>query len=102
MQEESEQPVSEIGYAPADADFLPLKLKRFLLGRPLPTFREQHQRLPKVLGLAVFSSDALSSVAYATEEILLILVEAGIAALTWSWPIALAIVTLLVIVTTSY
>src|SRR5919197_3641669 len=101
MQDQSGQPAAGGNCVPADAAFLPLKLKRLLLGSPLPTFREQHQRLPKVLGLAVFSSDALSSVAYATEEILLILVEAGIAALTWSWPIALAIVTLLVIVTTS-
>jgi amino acid transporter len=97
------QPAEEGGTdVAADAKFLLRKLKRFLLGHPLPTFRERHQRLPKVLGLAVFSSDAFSSVAYATEEILLILVEAGVAALAWSWPIALAIVTLLVIVTTSY
>lgn len=77
-------------------------LKRFLLGRPLPTYRLKYERLPKVLGLAVFSSDALSSVAYATEEILLILITAGIAALSLSWPIAIAIVALLAIVVTSY
>jgi amino acid transporter len=102
MQEESEQPVTRIGYTPADAEFLPFKLKRLLLGSPLPTFRKKHQRLPKLLGLAVFSSDALSSVAYATEEILLILIEAGSVALFLSWPISLAIVALLFIVTTSY
>ena len=79
-----------------------LWMKRFLLGRPLPTHRLQHERLPKVLGLAVFSSDALSSVAYATEEILLILVTAGAAVLSLSWPIAIAIVALLAIVATSY
>lgn len=78
------------------------RLKYFLLGRPLPTSRALHERLSKVLGLAVFSSDALSSVAYATEEILLILVTAGTAALTLAWPIALAIVALLMIVATSY
>jgi hypothetical protein len=77
MQEESEPPVSEIRYVPAGAEFLPLKLKRLLLGGPIPSFREKHQRLSKSLGLAVFSSDALSSVAYATEETLLILTEAG-------------------------
>ena len=77
MQEESEEPVSKIRDAPADDKFRPLKLKRILLGTPIPTFREKQQRLPKVLGLAVFSSDALSSVAYATEEILLVLIEAG-------------------------
>jgi amino acid transporter len=102
MQPESEQPVSEIRYAPAGAESLPLKLKRLLLGSPIPTVREKHQRLPKALGLAVFSSDALSSVAYATEETLLILTEAGLAALYLSWPISLAIVALLFIVATSY
>lgn len=102
MQEESETPVSEIRYVPAGAEFLPLKLKRLLLGGPIPSFREKHQRLSKSLGLAVFSSDALSSVAYATEETLLILTEAGGAALFLSWPIALAIVALLFIVTASY
>ncbi|MGH8066814.1 MAG: hypothetical protein ACRERE_16575 [Candidatus Entotheonellia bacterium] len=81
MQEESEEPVSKLRDVPADDEFLPLKLKRLLLGSPIPTFREKHQRLPKALGLAVFSSDALSSVAYATEEILLVLIEAGSAAL---------------------
>lgn len=67
MQEESEPPVSEIRYVPAGAEFLPLKLKRLLLGGPIPSFREKHRRLSKSLGLAVFSSDALSSVVYATD-----------------------------------
>jgi amino acid transporter len=79
------------------------ELKRFMVGRPLPTDAEHHQRLSKTLALAVFSSDALSSVAYATEEILLVLAAAGTAAaLQWSLPIAAAIVGLLLIVTTSY
>ncbi len=73
-----------------------------LLGQPLPSISERHQRLPKTLALAVFSSDALSSVAYATEEILLVLIIAGRLALDWSLPIGLAIVGLLVVVTTSY
>jgi amino acid transporter len=60
------------------------------------------ERLSKVQALAVFSSDALSSVAYATEEILLVLVLAGTVALGLSLPIALVIVGLLVIVATSY
>jgi hypothetical protein len=102
MRDDSGQAISEISYAPADAEFLPLKLKRLLLGSPIPTFREKHQRLPKVLGLAVFSSDALSSVAYATEEIFSILIEAGWAAWYFSWPISLAIVALLFIVATAY
>ena len=49
-------------------------LKRFLIGRPLATEEADHQRIPKTIGLAVFSSDAISSTAYATQEILLVLV----------------------------
>ena len=45
-----------------------MSLKSILIGRPIETVREKHERLPKTLGLAVFASDALSSVAYATEE----------------------------------
>ncbi len=77
-------------------------IRSLLLGNPLPTAEEAAQRLGKLKALAVFSSDALSSVAYATEEILLVLVLAGTAALGLSLPIALAIVLLLAIVTTSY
>ena len=77
-------------------------LKRILVGRPLPTEAAPHQRLGKPTALAVFSSDALSSVAYATEEILLVLVAAGTAVFWLSLPIALAIGTLLVILTLSY
>jgi amino acid transporter len=89
-------------YAPTEAAFFPLKLKRWLVGSPLPTAQEKHERLSKAVGLAVFSSDALSSVAYATEEILLVLIAAGSVALSLSWPISLAIVMLLCIVATSY
>ncbi|MFB0536796.1 MAG: APC family permease [Anaerolineae bacterium] len=77
-------------------------VRRVLFGSPLPTAEEVHQRLTKVKALAVFSSDALSSVAYATEEILLVLVVAGSAALGLSLPIALVIAALLTIVATSY
>ncbi len=77
-------------------------LRQLLFGSPLPTTKEVHRRLSKVQALAVFSSDALSSVAYATEEILLVLVVAGAAALVLSLPIALAIAALLAIVATSY
>jgi hypothetical protein len=73
-------------------------LRHWLLGAPLPSIAERHQRLPKTLALAVFSSDALSSVAYATEEILLVLILAGRVALDWSLPIALAILGLLAVV----
>ena len=77
-------------------------IRYLLFGSPLPTAEEKHQRLTKAKALAIFSSDALSSVAYATEEILLVLVVAGSAALGLSLPVALAIVGLLAIVATSY
>ncbi len=76
--------------------------KKLLLGRPLRTSRLIHERLSKAKALAVFSSDALSSVAYATEEILLVLITAGTVALHWSMPIALAISALLIILIISY
>ena len=77
-------------------------IKRALLGRRLATEEAGHQLLPKVLALPVFASDALSSNAYATEEILLVLITAGTGALTRSIPIAAAVATLMIIVITSY
>ena len=72
-------------------------LKRWLVGNPLKTSQAAHQRLSKLVALAVFSSDALSSVAYATEEILLVLILAGTVALSLAIPISVAIVLLLII-----
>src|SRR5262245_35279647 len=77
-------------------------VKRALLGQPIPTSHEIHERLGRATGLAVFASDALSSSAYATEEILLILTLAGTAALHTAVPISLAIALLLTIVVSSY
>ena len=77
-------------------------LKRLLIGQSLPTSAHAEQRLSQAAGLAVLSSDALSSVAYATQEILTILILAGGAALSLSLPIAGAIVCLLAIVVLSY
>jgi amino acid transporter len=77
-------------------------VKRLLFGRRLATEEAGHQLLPKTLALPVFASDALSSNAYATEEILLVLIGAGTGALTRSIPIAVAVATLMVIVVTSY
>jgi len=77
-------------------------IKRRLLGRPIPTSLERHERLGRATGLAVFASDALSSSAYATEEILLILILAGAGALHTSGPISLGIALLLAIVVSSY
>lgn len=77
-------------------------LRRLLLGAPIPTSRHEHERLNKFLALPVFSSDAVSSVAYASEEILLVLVVVGAAAWRVSFPIALCIAGLIAIVTISY
>ena len=77
-------------------------LKRWLVGLPLKTKEAAHERLSKRLALAVFSSDALSSVAYATEEILLVLTLAGTAMVGYSIPLSLSIIGLLIILTMSY
>jgi amino acid transporter len=77
-------------------------LKRVLVGQPLPTHAEIHERLSKVKALAVFSSDAISSVAYATGEIMFVLVLAGSAALPYAESISIAIAVLLSIVAFSY
>ena len=78
------------------------RLKRLLVGTPLPTAQARHERLGKATALAVFASDALSSVAYATEEIVLVLMLAGVVALSYSLPIGIAISLLIVIVVSSY
>jgi amino acid transporter len=77
-------------------------LKRVLLGRPISTAKHEHHLLPKTLALPVFSSDPLSSVAYATEEMMLVLAAAGAAAFSLMVPIAAVIVFVLAIVITSY
>jgi amino acid transporter len=78
-------------------------LKRLLVGRPLPSAEQEHQRLIKLIALAVFSSDAISSTAYATEEILHVLVPlAALAALGYLVPISLIVIVLLSIVAISY
>jgi amino acid transporter len=76
--------------------------KRFLVGRKLGSDRLGETLLPKSLALPVFCSDPLSSVAYATQEILLVLSLGGLALLTMAWWVALAVVALLVIVVASY
>jgi amino acid transporter len=80
-------------------------LKRLLVGRPLATSEQEHQRISKTVALAVFSSDAISSTAYATEEILFVIavVPSSLAlGLSKLVPIAIAVALLLVIVATSY
>ena len=76
--------------------------KRLLVGEPIPSHLAHHERLSRFTGLAVLSSDPLSSVAYATEEILRVLVLAGGAALAYATPIALVIAAILAIVVFSY
>jgi len=80
-------------------------VKRILVGRPLATTEMEHQRIPKTIALAVFSSDAISSTAYATEEILFV-VATGASSLALGLsklvPIGIAVAVLLAIVVTSY
>ncbi len=80
----------------------PRSLDHWLIGRPLSTADAPHQTIGKAIGLAVFASDALSSTAYATQEILVILAAAGTVAFGYVFPISIAIVALLVIVALSY
>ena len=81
-------------------------LKRLFIGNPIASSLAHHERLTKWTALAVFSSDALSSVAYATEEILLVLAVAFAfgqpSAFTYVVPITMAIVLVLIIVAISY
>ena len=77
-------------------------LKRLLVGRPMSSGELEHTLLPKIIALPVFSSDPLSSNAYATQEILLVLGLAGVGALQHVIPISFAVAALLVVVVTSY
>ncbi|MBZ0213950.1 MAG: APC family permease [Nitrospirae bacterium] len=79
-----------------------LRLKRALLGEPIPTAKAHHERLPLALGLPVFASDALSSAAYATEAIVGILILASATQLGLQLPITVAICVVYVIVVISY
>ena len=86
-----------------EADYTPPRsFRHWLIGRPLSTADAPHETIGKAIGLAVFASDALSSTAYATQEILVILAAAGTVAFGYVFPISIAIVALLVIVALSY
>lgn len=76
--------------------------RTWLIGNPLPTADAPHQTLGKAVGLAVFGADALSSIAYAPQETLVILAAAGTQAFGYAFPISLIITVLLAIVTISY
>ncbi|MFM7734157.1 MAG: amino acid permease, partial [Cyanobium sp.] len=77
-------------------------VQQTLIGRPLPTSAHHEERYSNAEALAILSSDALSSVAYATQEIVLVLGMAGAAALSATLPITALIVGLMLIVATSY
>lgn len=74
----------------------------WFIGRPLSTADAPHQTIGQIIGLAVFSSDAMSSVAYGPQEMLMILAVAGTAAMGYAFPLAIGIVGLLIILTLSY
>ncbi len=110
---EREQKLRRVGEAEFEATKVALRpetaagrlwanARRLLIGEPLPTEALPEERLSKLKALAVYASDNLSSAAYSTEEILIILVAAGTGALTQSLPITAALVALVVIVVTSY
>jgi amino acid transporter len=80
----------------------PRSISHLLIGRPLPTADAPNETIGKAVGLAVFASDALSSNAYATQEILVILAAAGTTAFGYVVPISMVIVALLAIVVISY
>ncbi len=85
------------------SEYSPMRSWRtWLIGRPLQTADAPHQTVGKLIGLAIFASDALSSTAYATQEILIVLAAAGTMAFGLVFPISIAIVILLAVVTVSY
>ncbi|MEO6294264.1 MAG: APC family permease [Candidatus Limnocylindria bacterium] len=78
------------------------RLRTVLIGTPISSEREEHERLTKTKALAIFSSDNISSSAYATEEMMRILVLAGIGAISFTMPLTITICLVLAIVATSY
>jgi len=97
-QEKKQTPIIE-----RSTDYKPRRTFRsWLIGRPLSTADAAHETIGKRVGLAVFASDALSSNAYATQEILVILAIAGMSGFQYVFPISIAIGALLVIVAASY
>ncbi|NDE70936.1 MAG: hypothetical protein EB050_07335, partial [Actinobacteria bacterium] len=83
----------------------PSALKRFFIGKPIASSEDAHHRLSKKVALPVFSSDAISSTAYATEEILIVflsLAAVGMTAFEYLIPISILVILLLTIVVSSY
>jgi amino acid transporter len=80
----------------------PRRLRRVLVGRPMRTHQAEDELLPIPLALPIFAADAISSVAYATEAAMVVLLGAGLAALHVALPISIAVAALMAIVITSY
>jgi amino acid transporter len=78
------------------------RIRTTLIGRPISSDREGHERLSKKKALAIFSSDNISSSAYGPEEMMRVLATAGVAAVAWTLPLAILIILMLAIVVTSY
>ncbi len=94
---------TDLSYVPqSGVDKLLYRIKRILIGSPIPTGKAEQERLTKFKALAVLSSDAISSVAYATEAILINLVAAGSGHLGLAFPISMVIIALLAVVAISY
>src|SRR5437763_7624031 len=99
--DQREQRDAKGGVAAGSATTLDM-IKRVLVGRRVASSKLEHTLLPKVLALPVFSSDALSSEAYATEQILVVLVAASLSTAHLVMPISIAIAALMAIVVASY
>jgi amino acid transporter len=101
---EAQPRLREMPPAPADERYQSLgyRAKRLMLGPPFKTAQLAHERISKRVALAVFSSDPISSTAYATEEMLLVLVVAGTAAIGLALPLAAGVTVLLLILVMSY
>src|SRR6266705_6916403 len=101
---ETKPPLRAVPPAPQGRRYesLSYRAKRLLLGQPFKTAQLAHERISKRVALAVFSSDPISSTAYATEEILLVLILAGSAGVALALPLAGGIALLLLILVVSY
>src|SRR5579884_1565455 len=78
------------------------RLRRYLIGRPMPSGEIEDTLLPVGLALPIFSADAISSVAYATEAAMVVLVGVSVGALHWTLGISIAVAVLMAIVVASY
>ena len=97
---DEKEPVQNNNFMSRVTQYAPQRSWRtWLIGNPLPTADAPHQTVSKAVGLAIFGADALSSIAYAPQETLVILAAAGTQAFGYAFPISLIISVLLAIVT---